>query len=217
MSIKFSAIVTDCPWSFDDKLKQSEVKRGAEANYSVMNIANIKKLPIADLADSSGALLALWVPSALLQEGLDVFKAWGFLHRQTYVWVKTKKKIPSKINNINDVLTMNLGRLFRQTHEICLLGINNTGIYKKLKNKSQRSVSLAENIKHSAKPENLQNSLDLMFPSSEENPINKLELFARRQRKGYFCLGNENKMTEKEDIFTSIDKLKSATEDLGLK
>jgi len=224
---KFQIICADPPYSFSDSLLMSDVPRGASANYSTMSIADIKNLPIKEIIDPDGAVLALWVPSSLLQEGLDILKAWGFKHKQTYVWVKTKKDpfknlitsfkfneffvknlFKNQLINIfknfdlSKSLSFGMGRLFRQTHEICLIGINNAKIYKKLMNKSQRSVSFAENLKHSAKPENLQDSLELMF--SGEN-INKVELFARRQRQGWLTLGNE--VCEGEDIRDSLAKL----------
>lgn len=227
MGKQFQIIDADPPWAFSDKLKMSDVKRGAEANYNTMTISEIKALPVNDLADPNGAILALWVPSAILQDGLDVMKAWGFHHRQTYIWVKTKKvslapllkdikkikfsdhTIKSYIKTIlssikdfdlNKTLAFGLGRLFRQTHEICLIGINNKKIYKKLSNKSQRSVSFALNLKHSAKPEHLQDSLESMFPN-----CNKLEMFARRERKDWTCIGNE--VCNGEDIRVSLSKL----------
>jgi len=232
--MKFSVIVADCPWNFKDSLKMSDVKRGASDNYSVMSIEQIMSIPVKDIVSDDGALLALWVPSSLLQEGLDVMKAWGFTHKQTYVWVKIKKdpflrfkdwivksvlkhpqilyddfaykrainSIISSLKNlsINEMLGFGMGRLFRQTHEICLIGTSNNKIYKLLKNKSQRSVSVAQNLKHSSKPEDLQDSLDLMFPDSK-----KLEMFARRVRPGWECIGNE--VCNGEDINTSISKL----------
>lgn len=233
MNNKFQTIVADPPWVFFDKLEMSDVARGAAANYNTMTISDIKSLPVKDIADPSGAVLALWVPSSLLQEGLDVMNAWGFSHKQTYIWVKTKKQplatllstfkkhikqlhkipgdqVPGRTMNtilttfqhfsLKDTLAFGMGRLFRQTHEICLIGTNKNGIYKLLKNKSQRSVSFAENLKHSAKPENLQDSLEIMFPGT-----NKLEMFARRERIGWTCLGNEVGL--KEDIRDSIKKL----------
>jgi N6-adenosine-specific RNA methylase IME4 len=143
-------------------------------------------------------------------------EAWGFQQKQTYIWVKTKKhpfkdflkskdkltdlmKVPLSI--INGLLAFGMGRLFRQTHEICLVGTSNNKIYQQLQNKSQRSVSLAPNLKHSAKPEALQDSLEMMFPNA-----NKLELFARRQRPNWTCLGNE--VCQGEDIRDSLIKLK---------
>lgn len=228
---QFRVIVSDPPWSFSDSLKMSDVKRGADANYHTMTINDIKNLNVKDLADPNGCILALWVPSSLLQEGLDTMKAWGFEQKQTYIWVKTKKEPLKTLNsplkkrifaagwfkdtiskalakglesfNMNDTLAFFMGRLFRQTHEICLIGTNNNKIYKSLKNKSQRSVSFGENLRHSAKPEHLQDSLDLMFPN-----CNKLEMFARRTKKDWVCVGDE--VCNGEDIRKSIEKLLGA-------
>ncbi len=94
-----------------------------------------------------------------------------------------------------------MGRIFRNCHELALVGTRGK-IYSKLQNKSQRSVLLAPNLKHSSKPEGLQDRLDLMFPQA-----NKLELFARRLRLGWICIGDEAKNTLNEDIRDSIDKL----------
>jgi N6-adenosine-specific RNA methylase IME4 len=233
----FNVLCVDVPWSFSDQLKMSDIARGAAANYSTMTIDNVKTLPIKSLADPEGAILALWTPSSLLQEGLDVMKSWGFHQKQVNVWVKSKKdpfaslcknilKQAKKSNQLtlkelqsilqdsyqnydyNSLLSFNMGRLFRQTHELCLIGINNSKIYKHLKNKSQRSVSFGENLKHSAKPEHLQDSLDLMFPDSS---IKKIEIFARRQRPNWLCVGNESPMTHGEDIFVSANKLQNLT------
>ncbi len=236
MSKKFRVFVCDPPYNFSDSLKMSDVARGASSNYSVMSISDIKNLPVKNIADSDGAILALWVPSSLLQDGLDIMKAWGFTHKQTYVWVKTKKdyfldfkrwirknilkykqvaydkytyeraiiSIIESIKNINlhDMLAFGMGRLFRQTHEICLIGINSNKIYKDLKNKSQRSVSFGENLKHSAKPPCLQDSLEIMFPNQ-----NYLEIFGRRDRFGWCVIGNESPQTLGEDIKVSLAKL----------
>jgi len=219
MGKKYSVIVADPPWSFNDSLKMSDVKRGAQANYDTMTMQEIQGLAVEKVCNPDGAVLCLWVPGSLLQDGLDTMKAWGFEHKQTYIWVKTKKHkfdrftkwvkknvlrhkqiaydkfaydraIQAILDNIPRIdlveeLAFGMGRLFRQTHEICLIGTKGK-IYSQLANKSQRSVCLAENLKHSAKPEDLQNSLETMFPKAR-----KLELFARRLRPGWTCLGNE--------------------------
>ncbi len=220
--MKFNIFVADPAWSFTDELKMSNVKRGAASQYSVLDIEAIKNLKVSELSESD-AMLDLWVPSSLLQEGLDTMNAWGFRQTQTHIWVKTKKfPLKSLYNNIvksikcsqkdilfsifenfsiSDILSCYLGRLFRQTHEICLIGVRGK-IYSHLKNKSQRSVHFGFNLKHSAKPEDLQNMLDLMFPSSK-----RLELFARRSRPGWVCIGNECINTLGEDIRDSIDHL----------
>lgn len=237
MPSKFQVIVADPPWDFRDTITMIDTPRGARANYNTMTMLEIKQLPINSYVDPAGAVLALWVPSSLLQEGLDTMSAWGFTHKQTYIWVKIKKdplgsfkkglkkaalaalelsnlpgtvikkQLKSFANalsnrpiDFNDILSFGMGRLFRQTHEICLIGTSNNKIYKKLDNKSQRSVSFGENLKHSAKPEHLQTSLEVMFPNTE-----KLELFARRIRPNWVCLGNE--VCNGEDIAVSLAKL----------
>ena len=242
---KFDVIVADCPWPFFDSLKMSDVKRGAKANYNTMTMQQIKQLPVKSVCNPEGAVLCLWVPGSLLQDGLDTMKAWGFNHKQTYVWVKTKKDPLTDIRKIffdfwkmsgktlsqlkakqfsnylkgsrqltsiidynkgkyfiQNMLAFGMGRLFRQTHELCLIGTNNNKVYKKLQNKSQRSVSFAENLKHSAKPEDLQNSLEIMFPNS-----NYLEMFGRRDRHNWTVIGNESPQTFGEDILVSLNKL----------
>ena len=219
----------DPPYGFSDKLRMSSVKRGADANYQTLSNQDIVSLPIKNIVDPQGAILALWVPSSLLPLGLDLMKVYGFQFKQTYVWVKIKKQplkdlatvikpftpitllnlksyikqVGNIVKNasVNAVLGFGMGRLFRQTHEICLIGTSNNQIYKQLANKSQRSVSFGANLKHSAKPEHLQDSLEIMFPGSQ-----KIELFARRLRPDWTCLGNE--VCGGEDIRDSLAKLK---------
>lgn len=228
--MKFQVIVADPPWSPSDSLSMSAIKRGAAANYPVMSIDEICELPVKNVADSDGCVLALWVLGSMLEDGLKVMKAWGFEQKQVYVWVKTKKqksinelafqdslKIirgwknnPKELVNyllkssfiVGDwLLSFGMGRLFRQSHEICLIGVNNTKIYKKLNNKSQRSVCFFENQGHSTKPEHLQDSLDKMFPGT-----NKLEMFARRKRQGWTVIGHD--VSNGEHINTSLLSLR---------
>ncbi|MDP2683516.1 MAG: MT-A70 family methyltransferase [bacterium] len=234
--VKYNLIVADPPWEFSDRLTMSSTPRGADANYDTLTLKAIEDLEISELA-ADDAVLVLWVPSSMLQEGLSTMKNWGFVQKQTFVWVKVKqthgaldplkelrkqcnkliknplniKTIFNDVNNlingfdINNILSMYLGHLFRQTHEIALIGIRGN-IYNKLAVKNQRSVLLDKNFGHSSKPEGLQDRLNLMFPD-----FIKLELFARRQRLGWLCVGDEAFMTKGEDVRTSIKKLKNIT------
>lgn len=224
--MKFRVIDADCPWPFDDKLTMSKTKRGAASVYSTLSIEDLKALPVKDIAEDDSVLL-LWCPSSLIQEGLDVMKAWGFRQTQTHIWVKTKKfhlkdllksivkwsKSDNKLVSIDDiirkfvledVLAFGLGRLFRQTHELVLIGVRGK-VYSHLVNKSQRSVHFFPATKHSVKPDSLQDMLDKMFPTG-----NRLEMFARRDKDGWTCVGLEAPSTRGEDIRASIDRLKNA-------
>lgn len=204
--MKFQIICCDPPYVFNDRLS-GKVKRGAEANYSIMSINDIKNLPIQDITDPDGSLLALWVPSSLLDDGIKIMNAWKFDFKQTWIWVKIKKdpfKKLKKDNNISginwdDFLSFGMGRLGRNVHEVVIIGTRGS-VYKNIKNKSQRTVFFAPNEKHSKKPELLQDKLELILPQSK-----KIELFARRERIDWLCLGNEVGL--KEDIRLSLEKI----------
>lgn len=225
--MKFSVIVADCPWAFEDELNHDDTPRGAAANYPLLDIKELCKLKVKELADPNGCILVLWSIGSLLDDAMDLMKAWGFKQKQIFVWQKTKQqplenlkkairkhkkltgaallqKVEEEIDafDLNGTSAFGMGRLFRQTHEVCLVGINSTKIYKQLKDKSQRSVSIQPATKHSKKPEDLQDRLDKMFPSTD---LNRLEMFARRVRPGWTCVGNE--ICNGEDIRDSIDRL----------
>lgn len=78
-----------------------------------------------------------------------------------------------------------MGRLFRQSHEIALVCTRGTP-HRLIKNKSQRSVAFDLNVGHSVKPNTLHERLETMYPTST-----RLEMFARRHRAGWTCVGNE--------------------------
>jgi N6-adenosine-specific RNA methylase IME4 len=237
---KYAIIVSDNPWSFGDKLTMSATKRGAAANYNTLSTDELCALPVKDIIDPNGAILALWTPSSLLPDGLRVLDAFGFKLKTTYIWVKTKNQLSltdevvkltskylretgnekldflrglvkqetKKIISIGDsILSFGMGHLFRASHELCLIGTSNNKIYQQLQNRSQRSVCFAPNLKHSAKPENLQDALDIMFPPPADGTINRIELFGRRSKKNWLVVGNEAPETISLDIKVVLDNL----------
>lgn len=184
--MKFNVICADPAWAFSDTLHRMKATthRSAVSQYTVMTRSAIAALDVRSLADPQNCVLALWVPSTLLEAGLDVVRSWGFDFKQTAVWVKLKKNARREADP-NDMTSVGMGRLFRQSHELVLVGTMGR-VYDGLMNRSQRSVMFDLNKGHSTKPELLQDRLELMFPNA-----NRLELFARRQRPGWTCLGNE--------------------------
>lgn len=198
--MKYQVIVADPAWGFNDNLKKMKkpVKRAASAQYNVMTPAQVAAIPVADIADPMGCFLALWVPGSMLVSGLDVMKAWGFKHKQVFVWVKLKKKYREE-ENWNESTRVGMGRLFRQSHEIALIGTSGKSVYPWLEDHSQRSVAFDLNQGHSIKPSTLQNRIDKMFPDAQ-----KLEMFCRRPRNGWTCLGDA---IDGKDITSSVQEL----------
>jgi N6-adenosine-specific RNA methylase IME4 len=180
--VRYKVIVADAPWSFSDKLRMSDVKRGAVANYATLTVKELSELPVADVAEDD-AVLALWVPSSLLTEGLAVLKAWRFVHKQVFTHVKTTKD--------GKGLAFGMGRHFRGCTEHALIGIRGRPIPL---SRCERNVTLEPGLPHSSKPETLQTRLEKMYAGA------KLELFARRQREGWTCVGLEAPETLGVDI-----------------
>jgi N6-adenosine-specific RNA methylase IME4 len=189
--VRFPVIVADPPWSYEDKLRMggtTGVKRSADSHYSVMHIDAIKSLVVPSADD---AFLALWCPNTLLEShGLPTMKAWGFTYKGMYHWVKTAGD--------KSGLAFGMGRYFRACSETALFGIKGKP---KLLDMSQRNVEMAKALPHSAKPEGLQNSLEKMYAGPY------LEMFARRDRAGWYCVGNEAPDTMGEDIARSLMRL----------
>jgi len=197
----YEVIVSDPPWSFSDNLVKMKkpVKRSAQSQYQTLSVGEIVGLDVPDLVNPVGCLLALWCPSTLLPEGLEVMNAWGFKFKQTFIWIKLKKDFALE-EDWNRGTRVGMGRLFRQSHEIALIGTSGKSVYPFLEDHSQRSVAFDFNQGHSIKPNTLQERLEIMFPTA-----NKLEMFARRTRTGWTCIGDA--VTGK-DIKASIQELK---------
>ena len=219
----YNIICADPPWSFSDTLSMSQIKRGAGANYNLMSTNDIVNISIHNVI-AKDAILALWVPSSLLIDGLRVMQAWGFTQKQMWIWVKIKNNPLEKIINIlkkskkiydcisqytqtywfDDLLSFGMGRIGRNVHEVVLIGTKGY-ILNRVKNKSERTVFFDKITKHSAKPDLLQDKLDRIFPDAD---LNRLELFGRRLKNNWTVIGNQSPSSLGEDINYSLKRIK---------
>jgi len=179
MTEPFRVICADPPWPFDDRLPGDT--RGAVKNYKTMRVNEIERFPLPPIADD--AVLFLWRVAAMQQEALDVVKTWGFGPVKTEaVWLK---------KTANGHRWFGMGRTLRAEHEICLIATRGRPL---VKNHSTRSSfvtevdfeGLSDKYRgHSVKPEQFYDIVETLF----DGPF--VELFARRQRPGWTCIGDE--------------------------
>lgn len=169
---KYRIIYADPPWSYRDKANAG--RRGAEYKYPCMAVEQIKALPVSALADDNCALF-LWVTFPMLQEGLDVIRAWGFEYKTVaFIWVKTTK---------TGKLFWGMGNWSRSNAEVCLLGV---------KGKPARvsaavhSVIVSPVRDHSRKPDEARERIVRLM-----GDLPRIELFARERAPGWSCWGNE--------------------------
>lgn len=87
---QFSTILADPPWRFLNRTGKVAPEHERLRRYQTMSVDEICALPIIQHA-TRPAHLYLWVPNALLPDGLKVMKAWGFEYKSNIVWYKVRK------------------------------------------------------------------------------------------------------------------------------
>src|SRR5436190_14644597 len=86
----FGTILIDPPWRFTNRSGKMAPEHKRLRRYSTMSFEEISALPVAELALPQSHLY-LWCPNALLAEGFQVMRAWGFTYKTNIVWYKTRK------------------------------------------------------------------------------------------------------------------------------
>lgn len=162
-------LCADPPWSFGDKLPGAS--RGAEKNYRVLTLDEIKRFELPPIADD--AYLFMWRVSSQVEEAYEVVRAWGFVPKSEIVWEKlTASGKP----------WFGMGRHVRASHETAIVAVRGKP---KPRSRSVRSRFAAVAGRHSEKPEAFYDLIEQLA----EGPY--VELFARRARPGWTCLGDQ--------------------------
>ena len=114
MTGKYTLIYADPPWVYRDKAADGE--RGAGFKYPVMNVLDICRLPVWELAAEDCLLAMWWVPTQPV-EALKVMEAWGFrlMTMKGFTWHKTNKH---KGNS-----AIGMGHMTRANSEDCLFAV----------------------------------------------------------------------------------------------
>jgi len=141
-----------------------------------MKLDEIKAMPVAELADDP-AHLYLWVPNALLPDGLAVMAAWGFAYKSNLVWHKIRKDGGPDGRGV--------GFYFRNVTELLLFGVRGKNARTLAPGRRQVNFLATQKREHSRKPDE-QYSL---IQDCSSGP--RLELFARGPRKGWTVWGNQ--------------------------
>lgn len=173
---KYRTIYADPPWQFANRTGKVAPEHKRLNRYATMKLEDIMKLPVADVAEAKSHLY-LWVPNALLPEGLEVMKAWGFAYKTNIIWEKIRK------DGMPD--GRGVGFYFRNVTEILLFGIRGTG--NRTLSAGRTQVNLIREIKHehSRKP----SAFIPLIESCSPGPY--LEMFARGSRENWDMWGDQ--------------------------
>jgi len=173
---RFSTILADPPWQFENRTGKVAPEHKRLNRYQTMTLDEIKTLPVAEAAAET-AHLYLWVPNALLPEGLAVLQAWGFQYKSNLVWHKIRKDGGPDGRGV--------GFYFRNVTELILFGVRGKNARTLAPARSQVNFMATQKREHSRKP-------DEQYPLIEAcSPGPFLELFARGERENWTVWGNQ--------------------------
>jgi N6-adenosine-specific RNA methylase IME4 len=172
---KFGTILADPPWRFSNRTGKMAPEHRRLSRYATMSHEQIMELPIPQVVLPE-AHLYLWVPNALITEGLEVMKRWGFTYKTNIVWFKIRKDGGPDGRGV--------GFYFRNVTELVLFGIR--GRVRTLKpGRTQVNLVATRKRRHSQKPDELYGVIERCSPG----PF--IELFARQYRGGWHQWGDE--------------------------
>lgn len=172
----FATILADPPWRFSNRTGKVAPEHRRLDRYSTMTLDAIKALPVGQVA-AKNAHLYLWVPNALLPEGLEVLQAWGFRYVSNIVWAKRRKDGGPDGRGV--------GFYFRNVTEILLFGVK--GSMRTLApGRSQVNMIETRKREHSRKPDEQYDLIEACSPGPY------LEMFARHPQSGWVGWGDES-------------------------
>jgi N6-adenosine-specific RNA methylase IME4 len=178
---KFSTILIDPPWRFQNRTGKVAPEHKRLHRYETMSFEEIADLPVATVAKDKSHLY-MWCPNALLLEGLQIMKAWGFKYKTNIVWYKVRKDGGPDGRGV--------GFYFRNVTELLLFGVR--GNMRTLKpGRTQVNVIVKRKQEHSRKP------LEAYQLIEECSPGPFLELFARERVAGWTQWGDQVDSYEK--------------------
>ena len=172
---KFTTILADPPWQFTNRTGKMAPEHKRLNRYATLPQSEICAIPVQSIADNP-AHLYLWVPNAMLPQGLEVMRAWGFDYKSNIIWHKVRKDGGPDGRGV--------GFYFRNTTEIILFGIR--GKMRTLApGRKQVNIIRSQKQEHSRKPDELYKIIEACSPGPY------LELFARGTRPGWQGWGNQ--------------------------
>lgn len=173
---KFSTVLADPPWQFQNRTGKVAPEHKRLSRYPTLSLQQIKDIPV-EASVNDTAHLYLWVPNALLSEGLQVMECWGFTYKTNLIWYKIRKDGGPDRRGV--------GFYFRNVTEMILFGVRGKNARTLQPGRSQENIISQRKREHSRKP-------DEQYPLIEAcSPGPFLEMFARGNRPGWYCWGNQ--------------------------
>lgn len=173
---RFRTVLADPPWRFTNRTGKMAPEHRRLNRYDTLSIAEIASLPVARIVGDP-AHLYLWVPNALLPEGIHVLRSWGFDYKSNIVWHKIRKDGGPDGRGV--------GFYFRNVTELLLFGVRGKNARTLTPGRTQVNFLATRKREHSRKPDEQYRLIE----SCSLGPY--VELFSRGRRDRWACWGFE--------------------------
>lgn len=173
---RFATILSDPPWQFKNRTGKVAPEHRRLSRYRTLELDQLAALPVASVAAET-AHLYLWVPNALLPDGLRLMEAWGFAYKTNIIWHKVRKDGGSDGRGV--------GFYYRNVTEVLLFGVRGKNARTLAPGRRQVNFIASRKREHSRKPDEQYGIIEACSPGPY------LELFARGTRRNWTCWGDE--------------------------
>ena len=174
---KFHTVLADPPWQFQNRTGKMAPEHKRLSRYPTMSLQEIKDLPVEAIVKDT-AHLYLWVPNALLAEGMQVMENWGFTYKTNLIWYKVRKDGGPDRRGV--------GFYFRNVTEMILFGVRGKNARTLQPGRSQENIISSRKREHSRKPDEQYDLIESCSPGPY------FEMFARGPRKNWNVWGNQS-------------------------
>ncbi len=173
---KYRTVLADPPWQFQNRTGKMAPEHKRLNRYPTMSLEEIMALPVEEVLEET-AHLYLWVPNALLADGMQVMRAWGFTYKTNLIWYKVRKDGGPDRRGV--------GFYFRNVTEMILFGVRGKNARTLQPGRSQENIIVSRKREHSRKPDEQYQLIESCSPGPY------LEIFARGPREGWDVWGNQ--------------------------
>lgn len=173
---RYRTIYADPPWRFQNRTGKMAPEHKRLSRYATMTLEEIYELPVATVA-ADRSHLYLWCPNALLAEGLETMRRWGFTYKSNVVWYKVRKDGGPDGRGV--------GFYFRNVTELLLFGVRGRNNRTLAAGRTQTNIIGTRKREHSRKPDEAWSLIERCSPGP------RLELFARHYRRGWHQWGDQ--------------------------
>lgn len=194
----FDILLADPAWNYNDRLcseGRTVFGSGASGKYRTESAEAMAEFEVESLCAES-ALLFMWATGPFLPRAIWLMEQWSFPYISiAFQWVKVRRW-PTRRKAIQELYSRGVrgflvwmtrklpGHYTASNTELVLLGRHGPALLPEVKLAAQ--TIYAPPMQHSRKPDDVHDYIEMAYPD-----LRYIELFARRTRPGWTCLGNE--------------------------